>query len=123
MEEQPPKYMMLYVCRSCGQESGFSEQDTPHCRYCEEGGELVLVEKKEITGEVIAERLKSLTNNMMKNLLLAFDNMDEDTKEALIEGSGDPEKDSEKEMLLLLERAKQLRDKIHEPGLDAGEEK
>jgi hypothetical protein len=101
-----PKYMVIYSCSDCGHESGFTELDKPVCRACE-GTNVSLISRKEITSEVMAERLKVTTDNMMKNLQMAFEQL------GTVEGNpfGD-DKDAEAEFLKLMARAKKLRDDV-----------
>lgn len=101
--------MLIYRCPACGQEAGFTELDKPHCRYCESKNALELISKRELTPEVMAERLKSVADNMMKNLEQAYETMDDSDKEAFGET-----KDAEEEMLKLLARVKKFRDQIHD---------
>lgn len=108
MEEERPKpqFMLIYRCTSCGQESGFTENDEPQCRYCDSSEGMELVSKKDLTPEVLAERLKALADNMMKNLQSAYESM----------GSADfeiGEEDPEKVLLKIMGRAKNLREKVH----------
>ncbi len=121
MESDKAKYMVIYSCTACGQESGMTEQDAPHCYTCEATESLVELSRREITPEVIEERLRKASDSMFLNLLSAFENMAEEDKKAFPEGS-----DAEKEMLLLLDKAKKYRDSIHnlelkEPGTDQEE--
>lgn len=99
--------MMIYKCSVCRKESGYADNDTAECRYCDEKTEMTLVSKQEITPEVMAARLKELTDNMFSNLHSAFESMTEEDKANFPEG-----KDAEKEMLLLLAKAKSLKEKI-----------
>jgi hypothetical protein len=101
-----PKFMVIYKCSECGHESGYSEHDRPVCRVCD-GTNVTLISKKEITPEVMAERLKATTDNMMKNLQMAFEQL------GTVEGNpfGD-DKDAEAEFLKLMAKAKKLRDDV-----------
>ena len=66
-----------------------------------------LVSKQEITPEVMAARLKTLTNSMFSNLQMAFETMTDEDKARFPKGE-----DPEKQMLLLLAKAKKLKEKI-----------
>lgn len=101
-----PQFMLLYRCISCGQESGFTENDEPQCRYCDSSEGMELVSRKELTPEVLAERLKALADNMMKNLQSAYASMASEDMEM---GDEDPEK----ELLKIMSRAKNFQEKIH----------
>lgn len=107
-QKPKPKYMIIYRCNSCNQESGFTELDKPVCRYCDDiKSSMELVSKKELTPEVMAERLKAVSDNMMKNLESAFQVMPDLDKDAL-----GTDKDPEEEMLKLLARVQKFRDQI-----------
>jgi hypothetical protein len=106
-EKPKPRYMVIYRCNSCTQESGFTELDEPTCRYCDAEGPMELVSKKELTPEVMAARLKEVSDNMMKNLESAFQIMPD-----LEEGALPANEDAEGEMLKLLARVQKFRDQI-----------
>jgi hypothetical protein len=99
--------MVIYRCNSCKQESGFTELDEPACRYCDGTGSMELVSKKELTAEVMAARLKEVSDNMMKNLESAFQAVPNLEKDALGENV-----DAEEEMLKLLAKVQKFRDQI-----------
>ena len=109
--------MIVYLCTSCGLESGYTEQDRPECRYCETKTTMTLVSKQELSPEVMAARLKTVTDNMMANLVSAFESMTDEDKKYLSE-----DEDPEKEMLLLLEKAKKFREDVQALELKAPEE-
>ncbi|MEW6468404.1 MAG: hypothetical protein AB1458_05735 [Bacteroidota bacterium] len=102
-----PRYLLLYRCSACGQESGYTERDTPVCRYCDEKAEMSLLSKKEITPELMAEYLKALSDKMLANLRSAYEKMTEEDKASFPKGM-----DPEQQMLMLLAKAKKLRDDI-----------
>ena len=105
--KKKPQYMMIYKCSACGKDSGYSDNDTAACRYCDEKTVMTLVSREEITAEVMAARLKTLTDSMFSNLHSAFESMTEEDK-----ANFPADKDAEKEMLLLLAKAKSLKEKI-----------
>ena len=119
-KKEIPKFMMVYRCNKCGQESGMTELKEPMCFYCEEATpeDLVLVSQKPLTPEVMAERLKTVTDNMMKNLQHAFESRpddDEFTEETGI--------DAEHELLKIMAMAQDLKEKVQSLELRAkGEE-
>jgi len=115
-KEIPPKFMLIYLCASCGLESGFTEQDNPVCRYCDKKTKMELISKQELSTEVMAARLKTVTDRMFSNLQSAFESMTEEDKELFSE-----ELDPEKEMLLLLDKVKKLKDDIQSLELKAPE--
>ncbi|HUR29987.1 MAG TPA: hypothetical protein VMZ69_01075 [Saprospiraceae bacterium] len=116
-----PKFMMVYRCQKCGQESGMTELKEPVCFYCEEAkdpSDFVLVSQKPLTPEVMAERLKTVTDNMMKNLQLAFESRPDDD-----DVTGETGIDAEHELLKIMAMAKELKDKVQSLELRArGEE-
>jgi len=100
--------MIIYQCQSCGQESGYTESDKPRCRYCNAQESLTMVSKQILTPELLSDRLKSLSDNMMKNLESALHFLPELDNDAF-----GPDKDAEMEMLTLLARVQKFRDTIH----------
>jgi len=117
-KEMPPKFMMIYLCSSCGLESGYTENDKPVCRYCDATTSMKLISKQELTPEVMAARLKKVTDNMLFNLQSAFESMTEDDKKLFPQ-----DKDAEKEMLLLLDKAKKFKDDVQSLELKKQEDK
>lgn len=115
--ENKSKFLVIYSCAACGQESGLTENETPKCFTCEATEGLTEISRQELTPEVLEARLKKTTENMFNNLLLAYENMTEEDKKNYFAG----DKDAEKEMLLLLDKAKKFRDRIR--SLDFGETK
>ena len=87
------------------------------CRYCDEPTEMKLISKEKITPDLIEKRLKASTERMLSNLQSAFESMTEEDKAAF----GD--QDAEKEMLLLLAKAKELKEKITQLKLEDPEYK
>ena len=118
MNKRPkPEFMIIYMCAECHQDSGFTELDRPICRYCDTKTEMTLVSKVKITPEVMAARLKTVTDRMFSNLQSAFESMTDEDKKHF-----SPDEDPEKEMLLLLDKAKKLKDDIQSLELKAPEE-
>ncbi len=114
---QHAEYMMIYVCSTCGLDSAFTETEKPVCRYCDEPTEMKLISKEKITPELIEKRLKASTERMLSNLQSAFESMTVEDKAAF----GD--QDAEKEMLLLLAKAKELKEKIAQLKLEDPDQK
>ncbi len=115
-----PQFMMIYRCTKCGQESGMTELKEPMCYYCEEAtdpSDLVLVSQKILTPEVMAERLKAVTDNMMKNLRLAYEARPEDD-----ESDSESGIDAEHELLKIMAMAKDLSDKVQSLEIKVREE-
>lgn len=109
--------MVIYRCKACKLESGYTELDVPKCRYCEEETSMELISKQELTPEVMADRLKAVSDSMMKNLESAYQSMPDD-KDLM----GD-DKDAEEEMLKLLAMMQKLRNQIHNLELKNPDEK
>jgi len=107
MKKKKPRFMMIYRCASCGMDSGFTEKEKPVCRYCDVKKDMTLISKKEITPEVMAERLKELSDRMFSNLRSAFESMTEEDKVAFPE-----DEDPEKMMLTLLAKAKKFKEDV-----------
>ena len=74
---------MIYRCIKCGLESGYTELDAPSCRYCDESTEMTLISKDPLTPELMANRLKTLADNMMKNLESAYETFSDEEKQML----------------------------------------
>lgn len=119
MEDKKPEFMMIYKCSSCGMDSGMTEGEQPVCHYCDKETTIELISKQKITPELMAERLKLLSERMFNNLKMAFENMSEEDKKAFPQGV-----DAEQQMLLLLAKAKKLKEGVQEMKLkEPGEEK
>lgn len=114
-----PQFMMVYRCTKCGQESGMTELKEPSCYYCDEASpaDLELISQKLLTPEVMTERLKTVTDNMMKHLRLAYEARPEDD-----EVSNDSEMDAEHELLKIMAMAKELSDKVQSLDLQVKSE-
>jgi len=69
---------------------------------------MVEISTQELTPEVMAARLKAVTDSMMKNMEAAFDSMTEEDKASM----GD--KDAEGEMLKLLARIQKFKDQVQQ---------
>ena len=106
-KKSPPKYLVIYVCGSCGQDCGYTEREKPKCRFCGKSTGLTVVSKQRITPEVMAARLKEVTDRMMSNLISAYESLPKHEENIVAEG-----KDAETELLKLMERAKNLKDKV-----------
>jgi hypothetical protein len=106
-KKSPPKYLIIYACGFCGQDCGYTEREKPKCRFCGKRTGLTVVSKQLITPEVMTARLKTVTDRMMDSLIGAYEELPKAGENMVAEG-----KDSETELLKLLEKAKQLRDKV-----------
>lgn len=115
-EKQKPQFMIVYKCSTCGQESGYTELDVPSCRYCKIEDSLEMISKKELTPEVMAERLKAVTDNMMKNIESAYQTLPEYEKGTT--GDSDPEE----ELLKLMAKMQKFRDQVQNLKLKASDE-
>lgn len=105
--ENQAKYLLTYRCEECGMESAFAEKDTPRCRYCDKETMMIVVNKQEITPQLLEDRIKALSESMLINLEQAYQQMTKNEKELFPDGQ-----DAEKEMLVLLAKVKSLKDKI-----------
>lgn len=99
-------YVLTGQCNSCGLDSMFPEEAELKCNYCG-SMELKISERKEATAQLLEQRLKELSDRMFSNLQSAYDSMTEEDKAAFPEG-----KDAEKELLMLLEKAKKFKESI-----------
>ncbi|HEX8060985.1 MAG TPA: hypothetical protein VF473_08620 [Cyclobacteriaceae bacterium] len=110
-----PRYLIIYVCQSCGQDCGYTEREKPKCRFCGNTSGLTVVSKQRITKEVMMARLKEVTDRMMSSLISAYEGLPKYEENIVAEG-----KDAEAELLRIMERVKKLRDKVQ--ALDEGGE-
>jgi hypothetical protein len=110
------KYLVIYRCSNCGEESSFTDIDQPSCKYCEKETTMELVSQQEITPQLMEERIKALSESMLNNLQQAYQSMTSEDSAKSPEG-----RDAEKEMLLLLARVKSLKDKIGEMNFEEDE--
>jgi predicted ATP-dependent serine protease len=113
---EKPKFLITYKCNSCGQESNFAETQEARCHYCNNSTGLTEVNRQPITAELMEAQLKASVQRMFSNLQSAFESMTDEDKAAF----GD--KDAEKEMLLLLAKAKQFKENIDQLNLKEPEE-
>lgn len=114
-----PEFMVTYLCLKCNIDSARTELDPPECFSCGnmDAALMQILEKKKITPEVMAERLKKVTDRMMENLKAAY---------FAGKDAGDPDFD-ENQMLELLEKVKEYRDDVQglelkDPEAEAKEE-
>jgi hypothetical protein len=117
-KKSKPEFIITYRCTVCHEECRFTEQDKPICRYCEVKTEMTFMSKDKITPELISANLKASTERMYSNLQSAFEMMGEEDAIHFPDGS-----DPEKEMLLLLDKVKKLKDDIQSLELKEPEEK
>lgn len=106
-KKSQPRYLIIYVCQSCGQDCGYTEREKPKCRFCGKTTGLSVVSKQRITRKVMMARLKEVTDRMMSNLTSAYEGLPKYDENIVAEG-----KDAETELLKIMEKAKQLRDKV-----------
>lgn len=111
-----PKYLIIYMCHSCGQDCGYTEREKPKCRYCGNTKELTVVSKQRLTRKVMMTRLKEVSGRMMSKLVSAYEGLPKSDENVVAEG-----KDAEAELLRLMDKVKKFRDKVH--GLDARKKK
>lgn len=115
---EKPKFMMIYRCIICGMDSGYTELDAPFCRYCQEITEMTLISKDPLTPELMANRLKQLADNMVKNLTSAYETFSDEEKQMLDEAEANAEKEAELELLDLMEHAEKLKHLLSEIKLE-----
>ncbi len=115
--KEKPKFMLIYRCIKCGLESGYTELDAPSCRYCDESTEMTLVSKDPITPELMANRLKTLADNMMKNLQSAYETFSDEEKQMLDAAEANAEKEAEAELMDLMVHAEKLKQMLSELNL------
>ena len=97
--EGQPQWMIVYDCRSCGNDSGMTELQRPTCFTCS-GTDLIERERVPFTPEALASRMKLSADTMLVNLQKAFD-----------EGVSGEE---EKLLLQALVQAKEYKQKMYE---------
>lgn len=107
-----PKYLVIYRCGYCNQDSGYTDNDKPACRFCERIDRLTIVSKKRITAEVVQERLKVIVDNIMDNLTKAFEELPYVADNMVHDGT-----DAEIWLLRLMDKAQKLRDKVYDLNL------
>ena len=108
---------MIYSCIKCGLDSGYTELDAPSCRYCDEITEMTLVSKDPLTPELMANRLKTLADNMMKNLESAYETFSDEEKQMLDAAEANAEKEAEAELMDLMVHAEKLKQMLNELNL------
>ena len=103
-----PEYMITYLCPHCGFDSGRTELDVPPaCFYCDAKTGLVEIKREKLSAEVMANRMKLVTDRMMDNLRKAWGISEKEWPQ-----------DPEQEMLLLetMAKGKKFQDAIEEMG-------
>ena len=103
-----PKYLIIYKCQHCGEDCGYTENEKPRCRFCNKADRLVVLSRQKITPEVMAARLKAVSDRMMSHLESAYEQVPRHEDNIVAEG-----KDAENDLLKLMALAKNLRDKLH----------
>lgn len=96
-----PQFMLTYLCLNCNFDFAISDTDKPRCFYCDAKDGFKLLSREKITPEVIAARLKKVSDRLMDNLKSAY------------EAGKDDEDFDETMMLQVLDKASQLRKKTH----------
>jgi hypothetical protein len=108
-KKSQPKYLIIYRCNACGQDSAFTEREDPYCRFCNSTKDLAMISKQVITREVMMARLKVVSDRMMENLTKAYEQLPTVGENIVAEGT-----DAESMLLHLLAHAKRLRDKLND---------
>jgi DNA-directed RNA polymerase subunit RPC12/RpoP len=105
--KKKPEYMMIYQCAECGLDSGFTNAiANVRCYYCPDKTHMTLISKQKLTKQVVAERLKTVTDRLFSSLQSAYDSMSEENKNMVSENGND----YEKEMLKALGHAKKMKE-------------
>ena len=103
--------MMIFQCESCGLDSGYTEKDKKvKCRYCEEPTKMKLISKQPLTEEVMANRLKTITDRLFTNLQSAYNSLPDEERNLVSESGSD----LESELLNMLGKAKKIKEDIEE---------
>lgn len=113
--EMPPKYLIIYRCEVCDQESGFTDLYDPYCRFCKRADSLVLVSKTDYTSRAVNDRLKIVADRMLFNLTRAYEVLPKYDDNIVSEGA-----DAEMELLRLMDLVKKFRDKLYEKDFKEG---
>lgn len=66
--KRQPQWMIIYDCPQCGMDSGLTEQQPLKCFYCDTTTGLVERERKPLTAEVMAARMKLCAERTLENL-------------------------------------------------------
>lgn len=101
--------MITYECGKCGIDFAVTELKKPKCFYCGATKNHAVTKKQKLTSEVMAERMKLVSNRMMESLKKAYEVKPDDV--------------DEKGLLEAMHKAKHLRDGIHQMEFKESEEK
>lgn len=100
--DSPPKhkFMITYLCSKCGIDSALTDAQKPRCFYCEAKTGLKEIKRQKISPQVMAERLKLVTDRMMEALQRAhaINKRDNDVEEG--------------DLLKVMAKAKKLKDNV-----------
>lgn len=108
MPKNKPQFMITYQCGQCGMDFAIGELQKPKCFYCEATENHTVIKKQKLTPEVMAERLKLVTDRMMENLKKAYEVKPDDM--------------DEEELLETMGKAKDLRDRVQKMKFKEPEE-
>ena len=78
--EGKPQWMIIYDCAQCEMDVGLTELQIPQCLACG-STDLIERERKELTPQVMADRMKLSADRMYENLQKAYDARPEDFEE------------------------------------------
>ena len=62
-KRRQPKYMLVYQCLECNQETSYTELDIPMCRFCRKTTHMNMISKQELSLKIIADRLRKSSDN------------------------------------------------------------
>ena len=111
MKNKLPEFVLLYKCNNCNIDSAFyGEQKKVRCPYCQSSSKMELIKKDPLTPEFLVERINLLAERTHENLKLAYNSMTEEEKNITCENGND----FEKEVLLILEKVKEFKEKVSE---------
>jgi hypothetical protein len=108
-KETPPKYLIIYKCEACDQESGFTDLYDPYCRFCGKADQLVMVSKTNYNSRAVNDRLKTVADRMLIHLDKAYHELPKYDDFVVSEGS-----DAETQLLRLMHIVKKFRDRLYE---------
>jgi len=106
-KKQSPKYLVVYQCGHCNQDSGYTENDKPVCRFCKRCDRMTMISKDRIKPKVVKARLQIVIDKMMGNLTKAYEELPDVGENIVAEGT-----DAESWLLRLMDKTKKLRDKV-----------
>jgi hypothetical protein len=105
--KKPAEFIITYRCEECQTESMYTENDEAYCRYCDKPSQMTVISKAALTPELLEQRLKEMSDRIFSNLQSAYKSLTESETKTTPEGV-----DAEKELLMILAKAKAFRESI-----------